>query len=161
MFNELLLSVTCNSVLETTLKNNNASFIKMSRKESLSIQELFIRMRSMVCKSEELELACGESEVTYNSLYQIKAKNKPTQYYASSTTFCVPLSELLGDKEERQILQWFITHKSKFLREQNRLSKLQGVNLSDAKLTEVEAFSEVFVQQKGHDVELSAQINEV
>ena len=61
MFNELLLSGTCNSVLETTLKNNNASFIKMSRKESLSIQELFIRMRSMVYKSEELELACGES----------------------------------------------------------------------------------------------------
>ena len=35
------------------------------------------------------------------------------------------------------------------------------MNLSDAELTEVEACSEVSAQQKDHDVELSAQINEV
>ena len=61
MDNELVLSV--DSVLETTLKNNNALFIKMSRKKFLSIQGLFIRLRSMAYKSQELELACGESEV--------------------------------------------------------------------------------------------------
>ena len=66
MDNGLVLSV--DSVLEATLKNSNASFIKISRKEFLSIQKRFIRMRSMVYKSEELELACGESEVMYHSL---------------------------------------------------------------------------------------------
>ena len=152
MNNEPVLSV--DSVLETTLKNNNASFIKMSRKEFLSIQEVFIRMRSMVYKSEELGLACGESEVTYNSLCYIKAKNKPTQYYAACTTFRIPTSEFLGDKEERHILP--ISHKGKFLREQNRLSKLQGVNLCDAELKEVDKCSEVYSQQQDHDVELSA-----
>ena len=79
-------------------------------------------------KSQELELACGESEVTYYSLCNIRAKNKPTQYYAACTTFRVPLSEFLGDKEKRQILQRFISLNGKFLREQNRQSKLQGVN---------------------------------
>ena len=106
MDDELVLSV--DSVLETTLKNSNATFIKMT-----------------------------------------------------STTFCVPPSEFLGDKEERRILQWFITHKSKFLREQNKISKLQGVNLSDAELKEVEVCLEVFAQQQEHDEELFAQINEV
>ena len=95
MDDELVLSV--DSVLETTLKNSYAT----SRKEFLSIQELFIRMRSMVCKSEELELACGESEVRYRSLCYIRAKNKPTRYYVASTTFRVTPSEFLGDKEER------------------------------------------------------------
>ena len=114
-------------------------------------------MRSMVYKSQELELACGESEVTYYSLCYIGAKNKPMQYYATCTTFRVPPSEYLGGKEECQILQWFIIHKGKFLREQNRLWKLQGVNLSDAELKEVGACSvEVFGQQQDHDVELSA-----
>lgn len=159
MDDELVLSV--DSVLETTLENNNALFIKISRKEFLSIEELFICMRGMVYKSEELELACGESEVRYRSLCYIRAKKKPKQYYVAITTFRIPPSEFFGDKEELKILQWFITHKSKFLREQNRLSKLQGVNLSDAELKEVEVCSEVFAQQEDHDVELSAQINEV
>lgn len=159
MDNGLVLSV--DSVLEATLKNSNASFIKISRKEFLSIQKRFIRMRSMVYKSEELELACGESEVMYHSLCYIRANNKPTQYYAASTTFRVPPSEVLGDKEKCQILQWFITHKGKFLREQSTLSNLNGMNLSDAELKEVEACSKVFEQQQDHDVELSAQINDV
>ena len=46
MDDELVLSV--DSVLKTTLKNSNATFIKMSRKEFPSIQELFVRMWSMV-----------------------------------------------------------------------------------------------------------------
>ena len=35
------------------------------------------------------------------------------------------------------------------------------MNLSDAELKEVEACSKVFEQQQDHDVELSAQINDV
>ena len=66
-----------------------------------------------------------------------------------------------GDKEERQILQWFITHKGKFLKEQSTLLNLQQKNLSDAELEEVKACSEVFKQQQDHDEELSAQINDV
>ena len=31
------------------------------------MQQRFIRMRSMVYKSEELELTCGESQVSYHS----------------------------------------------------------------------------------------------
>lgn len=142
-------------------ENKRTFLTDMSRKEFLSIQKRFIRLRSMVYKSEELELACRESEVMYHSLCYIRANNKPTQYYAASTTFRVPPSEVLGDKEECQILQWFITHKGKFLREQNTLSNLNGMNLSDAELKEVEACSKVFEQQQDHDVELSAQINDV
>ena len=94
MDNELVLSV--DKGLEATLKNSHASFIQMSRKDFLSIQQRFIRMQSMVYKSEELELTCGESQVTYHSLCYIRTKNKPTQCYAASTTFRVPPSEFLG-----------------------------------------------------------------
>ena len=64
----------------------------------------------MVYKSEELKLTCGESQVTYHSLCYKRTKNKPTQYYVASTNFRVPPLGFLGVKEERQILQWFITH---------------------------------------------------
>ena len=146
--------------LEATLKNSHASFIQISRKDFLSIQQRFIRMRSMVYKSEELELTCGESQVTFYSLCYIITKKKPTQYYAASTTFRVPPSEFMGDKEERQSLQWFIIHKGEFLKEQYMLSNLQRKHLSDAELKEVEACSDVFKQQQDHDEELSAQIND-
>ena len=76
--NGLVLLV--DSVLEATLKNSNASFKNISRKEFLSIQRRFICMLSMVYKSEELEFACGEIEVTYHSLSYVRANNKPTQY---------------------------------------------------------------------------------
>ena len=144
MDNELVPSV--DKGLEATLKNSHASFIQISRKDFLSIQQRFIRMRSMVYKNAELELTCGESQVSYHSLCYIRNTNKPTQYYATSTTFPVPPSEFLGDKEERQILQWFITHKGKFLKEQYALSNLQRKHLSDAELKEVEACSDVFKQ---------------
>ena len=67
----------------------------------------------------------------------------------------------MGDKEERQILQWFITHKGEFLKEQYALPNLQRNHLSDAELKEVEACPDVFKQQQDHDEELSAQINDV
>ena len=91
MDNELVPSVDKGS--EATLKNSHASFIQISRKDFLSIQQHFIRMRSIVYKTEELELTCGESQVTYHSLCYIRTKNKPTLYYAASTTFLVPPSE--------------------------------------------------------------------
>ena len=73
----------------------------------------------------------------------------------------VPPLEFLGDKEELQILQWFITDKGEFLKEQYILSHLQRKYLSHAELKEVEACSDVFKQQQDHDEELSAQINDV
>ena len=149
MDNELVPSV--DKGLEATLKNSHASFIQMSRKDFLSIQQRFIRTGSMVYKSEELELTCGESQVSYHSLCYIRTKNKPTQYYSASKTFRVPPSEFLGDKEERQILQWFITRKGEFLKEQYALSNLQRKHLFDAELKEVEACSDVFKQQQDHD----------
>ena len=79
--------------LEATLKNIHASFIQISRKEFLSSQR-FIRMRSMVYKSEELELTCRESQVKCHSLCYVRTKNKPKLYYAASTTFRIPPSEL-------------------------------------------------------------------
>ena len=156
MDNELVPSV--DKGLETTLKNSHASFIQMSRKDFLSIQQRFIRM---VYKSEKLELTCGESQVSYHSLCYIRTKNKPTQYYAARTTFPVPPSKFLGDKEERQILQWFITHKGAFLKEQYALSNLQRNHLSHTELKEVVACSDVFMQQQDHDEELSSQTNDV
>ena len=96
-----------------------------------------------------------------DSFCYIRTKDKPTQYYAARTTFPFPPLEFLGDKEERQILQWFITHKGEFLQEQYTISNLQQKHLSDAELKEVEACSDVFKQQQDHDEELSAQVNVV
>jgi len=57
------------------------------------------------------------------------------------------LLKFLVDKEERQILQWFITHKSKFLQElivyRTLWSNLQRKLLPVAELKEVEARSDV------------------
>jgi len=131
------------------LKNIHASFIQISRKEFLSSQR-FIRMRSMVYKSEELELTCRESQVKCHSLCYIRTKNKPKLYYAAITTFRIPPSEL-----ESQILHWFSTHKGQSPKEQNTLSNLHRKNLFDAKLKEEEACSEDFKQQV-HDFELSS-----
>ena len=50
----------------------------------------------MVYKSEELELACGESEVMYHSLWYIRANNKPTQYYACKYDFPRPTVRIFG-----------------------------------------------------------------
>ena len=94
-------------------------------------------------------------------LCYLRTENKSTKYYAACTTFRVPPSEFLGDKEERQILQWFITHKGEFLKEQYALPNLQRNHLSDAELKKVEACPDVFKQQQDHDEELSAQINDV
>ena len=63
----------------------------------------------------------------------------------------VPPLEFLGDKEELQILQWFITDKCEFLKEQYILSYLQRKYLSHAELKEVETCSDVFKQQRDHD----------
>lgn len=138
-----------NKWLEATLKNIDASFIQISRKEFLSSQR-FIRMRSMVYKSEELELTCRESQVKSHSLCYIRTNNKPKLYYAASTTFRIPPSELEG-----QTLHWFSTHKGQSPKEQNTLSNLHRKNLFDAKLKEEEACSEDFKQQI-HDFELSS-----
>ena len=91
---------------------------QISRKEFLLIQQRFIRMRSTPYWNWNLQRK--SSDISQSLL--CKAQNRPTQYYATRTTFRVPPSKFLQGKEERRILQWFITHKGEFLKEQSTLS---------------------------------------
>lgn len=105
--------------LTTQLMENEAIFEEIAKEEFTAIQHKFTRLRSMIYRTEETELDNGDSQLTFYSLCYVK-KRTGTLYFESNATFVVPPYDFFGEKQEKQVLQWLIGDKARFLREQYR-----------------------------------------
>ena len=103
----------------------------MSRKDFLSLQQRFIRMRSMVYKNKELELTCGESRVTYHSLCYDKDQEQANAILCS----------IQGAEDESP--------------------KHHRTSINESRVEAVKPCSDDYKPQQDHGEELSAQINVV
>lgn len=151
------LILTVGESLDATLQSSHAPLMEITSRDFRQYQQRYKLLRSMIYKSEEEEVESSDSKVTYFSLCYIRRNNKPTRYYVSTTIFRVPPSEFLGEKEERDIIRWFVHQKGKFLIAHKPARK----HLTDADREDIEACAEVFKQLPySEDEELLEQINE-
>ena len=135
-------------------------FQEVSKEEFVRLKKNCERRRSLIYRTTDIELADGNSEVTFYSLSYIE-RSLRTRYFVSRSVFVVPPSNFLGDSEEERILQWLIKDKVSFFRQQSshvrKLSRKPATTLeplTEYEKEEVEECSKLFEQLQ--DVETMA-----
>lgn len=139
--------------LENQLQQKHAAFQEISKGKFRQLQADFERRQSLIYRTTDIELADGNSEVTFYSLVYLK-KNFRTRYFASETSFVVPPSQFLGDREENEIIQWLRKDKAAFFKQQRSSGESSASNrslhlcrtLTPYEKQEVEECSRIFAQ---------------
>ena len=151
--------LTLNEDFGRTLDNNHPPFKKITKQQFHAIQNNLTCLRTMVYRTEEAELTCGQSEIIFHSLCYVKRK-KETEHFEAVVAFRIPPSEFFGEKEELAVLQWLKTDKGKFLQGRYTPTHHKTATLSEEELKEVNACMDVFKGlQEEMDVELLDEID--
>ena len=157
--------INLSNSLENQFQQKHAAFQEISKGKFCQLQADFERRQSLIYRTTDIELADGSSEVTFYSLVYLK-KNFRTRYFASETSFVVPPSQFLGDREENEIIQWLRKDKAAFFKEQRSSGESSASNgsvhlcrtLTPSEKKEVEecsrSFAEVLDEDMSDDVEL-------
>ena len=136
------------------LEHEHAPFQEISKDTFLQVQTDYIKLRSLIYRTTDIELADGNSEVTFYSLAYLKRKGRTT-YFASKAVFLVPPSQFLGDREEDMIIQWLKKDKALFFQEQrptpDSREPSERPTLTPYEQSEIKECSRIFAQFEEDD----------
>ena len=90
--------------LDHQLHQIHAPFEEVSQQTFHQLQTHYRGLRSLIYRSTDIELANGNSQVSFYSLSYIK-KNMRTSFFVAKSLFVVPPYMFLGDHEEAKIVQ--------------------------------------------------------
>lgn len=114
------VTVDLSKPIDYQLRRIQAPFFEISKEQFQEYQRnAEKKLRSLIYRTADIELANGNSEVTFYNLCYTKEKPK-TRYFLSVTTFTIPPWNFLGDEEEIKIIRCLSGDKGRFLRQCRR-----------------------------------------
>lgn len=145
--------------LDHQLHQIHAPFEEVSQQTFHQLQTHYRGLRSLIYRSTDIELANGNSQVSFYSLCYIK-KNMRTSFFVAKSLFVVPPYMFLGDHEEAKIVQWLTKDKASFFKQQRAsVQPSKTPVLTAEERQEVEECTKIFQQMNQLDEQDTADID--